>query len=239
MTNPQPASVSTHFSGIIFRSRRRTQGSALPPSSAETDDELALTTAIPRVKELNDAIAAALLATMPMPTMARDASKECPKCGVPVRPRADDCASCGLAVARMATFTNESDRAVSPDIRTAWDRVLERWQDEAGHDALFHLIAARGEYGWAAGRYRAQARERSGDAIARRHMERIRRAIEATMVVTATARDRSQASPYKNAVALLGVLIVVLVIGMFYLVVKSRSASSDPAPPVSLAVERR
>lgn len=235
MTNRQGASITSQF-GIAFRSLRRTLTGA-PPSSAETDDDLALTTPIPRVKELNDAMAAALLATEPMP--ARDPSKECSKCGVALRPRADECASCGLEVARMATFTFERERDVSPEIRTAWERVLEGWQDEAGHDALFQLIAARGEYSWAAGRYRVQLRERPGDAIARRHMNRIRRAIEATMMVTATTRDRSEASPYKRAVALLGVLIVMLVIGMFYMIAKSRSAPPDSAPPVSLAIERR
>jgi preprotein translocase subunit Sss1 len=97
---------------------------------------------------------------------------------------------------------------------------------------LFALIAARGEYGWAAGRYREQARERAGDQVAPRQMDRIRRAIEATMVVTATARDKPQASPYKNTATLLGVLIVLLIVGTVYMLIKSRgSASPDDQPP--------
>jgi len=198
--------------------------------AAEADDELATTTALPRVQELNDAVAAALLATAPLPTT--DASDECPKCGVPVRAGTDACASCGLASARMATFTAERDEAVPDAIRRAWDRALARWEEEAGHDVLFHMITERGEFGWAAGRYRAQARERSGDTIARRHMERIRRAIEATLVVSATTRARSEPSPYKGALTLLGVLVAVLVIGMLYMVVKSRSSSPE-TPPTS------
>ena len=193
--------------------------------AAEADDELATTTALPRVQELNDAVAAALLATAPMPTT--DASDECPKCGIPVREGTDACASCGLAAARMATFTAEREQAVPDAIRRAWDLVMARWEDEAGHEALFQMIAVRGEYGWAAGRYRTQARERSRGTIARRHMERIRRAIEATLVVSATARDRPTPSPYKNSLGLLGVLLAVLAVGMLYMFIKSRSSPSD------------
>lgn len=225
MSTPLHPDVIERLPAVMVRFLPRTM------DAAEADAELATTTALPRVKELNDAVAAALLATAPMPTAVKDASDECPKCGIPARAGTDACASCGLASERMATFTAERDQAVPDAIRRAWDLVIARWEDEAGHDALFQMIAERGEYGWAAGRYRVQARERSGDTIARRHMERIRRAIEATLVVSATARDRSEPSPYKNALTLLGVLLAVLVVGMLYMVVKSRAATSSAPPP--------
>lgn len=201
-------------------------------NAAETDDEIATTTPLPRVKFLDNASASVKLATIP-PPMSGAAAKapECPKCGAALKAGAEACASCGLKSARMATFKAERDQAVPAEIRTAWDTVLAKWADEARHDALFLLIAARGEYGWAAGRYREQARERSGDAVAPKQMDRIRRAIEATMVVTATARDKPQASPYKNTAMLLVVLLVVMIAGMVYMFVKSRGASSSGEPP--------
>lgn len=212
-------------------------------AAAETDDEIATTTPLPRVKELDDAAATALLATSPIPVIgaapAAPKGPECPKCGAPVRAGAEACASCGLAAKRMASFKSERDQAVAGEIRALWDNVLAGWTDEARHDALFELIAARGEYGWAAGRYREQARERTGDPLAPKQMDRIRRAIEATMVVSATTRDKPAPSPYKNTATLLGVLIVALLVGMAYMFIKSRRASSpddQPPPPPPAAV---
>lgn len=203
-------------------------------ATAETDDELATTTPMPRVKELDDTAAAVRLATTPPPLKdGTPAAKgpECPKCGAALRPGTAACASCGLATERMATWKSERDLAVPAEIKAAWDGVLEGWTTEAKHDALFNLIAARGEYGWAAGRYREQARERPGDPVAPKQMDRIRRAIEATMVVSATAREKPAASPYKNTATLLAVLIVVLILGMAYMFIKSRKGSSDDEPP--------
>lgn len=211
------------------------QISATQLAGAETDDELATTTPLPRIKELDDRAAAVKLATTPPPlkdgTLAAKAP-ECPKCGAAQRTGAKACASCGLATERMATWKSERDLAVPAEVKAAWEAVLEAWTSDATHDALFNLIAARGEYGWAAGRYREQARERVGDRVAPKQMDRIRRAIEATMVVSATARDRPAASPYKNTAMLLAVLIIVLAVGMAYMFIKSRrSAPDDPPPP--------
>ncbi len=194
-----------------------------------TEDDLAATTPLPRVKELNDATAAALLASVSRLVNG----KECPKCGSAVRPRATACGRCGLVEARMATFTAERDEAAPDVIRRAWDRVIARWDDADAHDALFELIAQRGEYGWAAGRYRAQARERSDDPIARRHMKRIRRAIEATMVISATAHEKPRPSPYRNALAMLVVLLAVMAIGAIYMFVKTPTSAPANSPALS------
>ncbi len=206
-------------------------------AGAETDDELASTTPIPRVKELADAAAAAIEAkqaeTRPaVVTATAPEVDRCPKCEAALRPGLAACATCGLATSRMPTFTSERDTSVPEAIRAAWDHVVANWTDEARHDALFRLVAAHGEYGWVAARYREQARERPADAIATKQMERIRRAIEATLLVSATARDKPAATPYKNLVALLAVLVIVLVVGMVYVFVKARGASETPVESV-------
>ncbi|MBL0216462.1 MAG: hypothetical protein IPQ07_21585 [Myxococcales bacterium] len=218
-------------------------GTGIPATAiagAETDDELASTTPIPRVKELADAATAAVEAkqaeTRPaVVTAAAPEVDRCPKCEAALRPGLAACATCGLATSRMPTFTSERDTSVPEAIRAAWDQVVERWTDEARHDALFRLVAERGEYGWVAARYREQARERDNDAIATKQMERIRRAIEATLLVSATARDKPATTPYKNLLALLVVLIIVLVVGMVYVFVKARSAPDAPPEAVPMS----
>ncbi len=203
-------------------------------ATAETDDETATTTPMPRIKQLDDKAAAVRLATTPPPlkdgTLAAK-GPECPKCGTPIKTGASACATCGLATARMATWKAEREEAVPEEVRTAWEAVMASWADEAKHDALFHLVTARGEYGWAAGRYREQARERIADKVAPKQMDRIRRAIEATMAVSATAREKPEASPYRNTAMLLAVLIIVLVVGMAYMFLKSRRGAPEEPPP--------
>ena len=207
-------------------------------ASGVTDDEIATTTPMPRITVLDDRAASVKLATTP-PPFKDEKGPECPKCGAPLKVLARACASCGLATERMATWKSERDLAVPAEIKAAWDAVLAGWSTEAKHDALFHLVAARGEYGWAAGRYREQARERAGDPVAPKQMDRIRKAIEATMVVSATAREKPGASPYKNTATLLAVLIVVLIVGMAYMFIKSRKSTEEeppltqPRPPAS------
>jgi hypothetical protein len=205
-----------------------------------SDDEVATTTPLPRVKEMDEAARAAVEAsdaavapTRPIPVTV----EACPKCGTPQKAGAAACTSCGLAVDRWPSFSAERDEKATPDARAAWERVLARWDDESRHEALFAVISARGEYSWAAGRYREQARERPGDAIAAKQMERIKRALEATLLISGTQREKAGPSPYKNLITMLGVLIVVLVVGMAYVFIKSRSSGDDaqsvsqPVPP--------
>lgn len=205
-----------------------------------SDDEVATTTPLPRVKEMDDAARAAveasdaaIAATTPIPVTV----ESCPKCATPLKsPGLAACAACGLAVARWRSFSAERDEKVAEPLRAAWDRVVARWDDETRHDTLFELVTEKGEYGWAAGRYREQARDRPGDAIAARQIDRIKRALEATLLVSGTARDKPQPSPYKNLVTMLGVLIVVLLVGVAYAFIKSRG-SDDPGPTQPVPVQ--
>lgn len=196
-------------------------------AGAETDDEVATTTPIPvaaRTRSVDD-----IAMTNPIPTTQ---AKVCAKCGTALRDGAGACASCGLAVSKMATYS-EKEIDVGPAIKAAWARVIASWDDEARHDALFRLVAETGEYGWAAARYREQAKSRPDSPIATKQQEKLRRAIEATLIVSATTREKPQAAPYKSTLTMLGVLVIMLIIGMFYLFIKSRGtpAHDDDQPP--------
>lgn len=175
-------------------------------AAAETDDDLKTTTPIPSTK-----------------------AKVCAKCGAVLREGATACPSCGLAVAKMATFSGREDNVPAP-LKAAWEGVVAVWADEAKHDALFKLVAESGEYSWAAAKYRDQARNRPGDAIAAKQQEKLKRALEAQLMVSSSKKDKPGATPYKSTVTMLGILVIMLVIGIFYMVVKSKSVHHDDAP---------
>lgn len=154
----------------------------------------------------------------------------CAKCSKPLREDAEACPSCGLIVAKMATYT-EKEAEVSAPIKAAWASVLAQWDDVARHDALFKLVAEAGEYTWAAARYREQSRTRPADAITTKQQEKIKRALEVTLMVSSTRKEAPGATPYKSTVMLLGILIILLLMGGTYMFVKSRSGNSDSPPP--------
>jgi uncharacterized Zn finger protein (UPF0148 family) len=167
---------------------------------------------------------------------AGDASSEaslCPKCGA-VRGEAVACPGCGLAVARMAEYTEARDAAVPEPLRDAWTRATEGWTDAAPHDELLRLVAANNCYAWAAGRYRTRAR----DAVAQRQLERLRRAAEAALFASATARPDATAKPYRSTRSVLVILIVTIAAGLLYAtVIRDRapasSATSTPVRPLT------
>lgn len=176
--------------------------------------------------------APALVAGAPaLPVAAADDPPDdaalCPKCGAPRRAGAAACASCGLAVDRIAAYTDARDAAVPEAVRGAWARATEAWDDAGRHDQLLRLVATHSCYAWAANRYRT----RRGDGVAERQLERLRRAAEATLLASATARPDPTAAPYRATRGVLAILIVAVLVGLVYAM-----AARDPAPAPSAAV---
>jgi uncharacterized Zn finger protein (UPF0148 family) len=154
-----------------------------------------------------------------------DAAPACPKCGAPRADRATSCPACGLTVARMAAYVDARDGAVPEPVRAAWTRATAAWSDAARHDELLRLVATHDAYAWAAGRYRT----RGGDVIARRQLDRLRRAAEATLLASATARPDAAARPYRATRRVLAVLIVMIAAGAVYAtVVRVQASSAGP-----------
>jgi len=157
----------------------------------------------------------------------------CPKCGAVRRPDAASCVTCGLTVARMQAYSDASDAAVSDAVRAAWDHAVEAWSESARHDELLRVVAAHNGYAWAAGRYRT----RTGDPIAARQLDRLRRAAEATLLASATVRPDAAARPYRAAIGVLAILIVVIAVGVVYAMIREPGATTAaptrvPATPV-------
>lgn len=182
---------------------------------------------------------AALAPASPAAGAAADAldASRCPKCGAVRAADATACAACGLAVDRIAAYLDARDAAVPDPVRDAWARAVEAWGDDARHDDVLRLVASHNAYAWAAGRYRT----RGDDAVARRQLERLRRAAEATMLASATVRPDADTRPYRGAAGVLVGLVVVIVVGLLYAVVirdhpsaRARSAPSGaPGTPGS------
>ena len=100
-------------------------------------------------------------------------------------------------------------------VQAAWEDAVAHWDDPAKHQALLGLVAQHNCFAWAAAHYK----ERAGDPIADKQMERLRTAAMATMMATSTAKKQDEPTPFRNTVLLLIALIVVMIVGM--LIVKS------------------
>jgi uncharacterized Zn finger protein (UPF0148 family) len=170
------------------------------------------------------AVTTATVAAVEVPV----AGEHCPKCGAPRRAEAA-CASCGLAADRMAAYTDARDAAVPEPVREAWAHAAEAWNDAAVHDEVLRQVAAHSSYAWAASRYRTRR-----DTIGERQLDRLRRAAEATLLASATARRDATAKPYRASRSVLAFLIVAIAVGVLYaMVIRDRpapGAASGAAP---------
>lgn len=153
--------------------------------------------------------AATAAAALPAP-----AADRCPKCHAEIGSR-DACPGCGLAASRMAGFASSRAALVPEAALAAWEAVLAGWDTQARHDAFIQAVAAAGVFAWAAGQYQEARRQRAGDPIATRQLERVRRTAEAAMLASAAVR-RDEKAPYRSAIAILVMMVVVLVAGALY-----------------------
>ncbi len=100
---------------------------------------------------------------------------------------------------------------IDHEVRTAWQRVTETWVDSVKHDDFFKATVKHNCFAWAAARYR----EKGDDPIAKEQLERLRKAALAAMMVTATARQAKEKTPYRSTLVVLVCLLVAMVVVMF------------------------
>jgi hypothetical protein len=137
---------------------------------------------------------------------------------------------------------------VPAEVAAAWDRVIEAWDDGERHDALLRRVAQHDAYAWAAARYRDAKRaapaspspfrsypDHAVDAIADRQLDRMRRAAEATLYASASAREDRARSPYRATTAILAMLIFAVVAGLVFATALRRlpPAGSGQATPAA------
>jgi hypothetical protein len=172
----------------------------------------------------------------------------------------------------MVAYAHARDAAVPPAVAAAWDHVLEAWDEQGRHDALLRLVAEHDAYVWAAGKYRDAKRSQPAspspfrtypdhaidaidaiDAIADRQLDRMRRAAEATLYASATARERRRPSPYRAGVGVIIMFVIAIAAGALFMSIARPKAGGgaapaeaqpaapllSPAPPASPAAPRR
>jgi hypothetical protein len=104
--------------------------------------------------------------------------------------------------------------AEPPEIVTrAWSELASHWAEQARHDALLGLVAQHSCYAWAAAQYKT----RGDDPIAARQLERISKALFATMMVSATPKPETAKVPFKGAILVLVMVAILTGVGMLYL----------------------
>ena len=124
-----------------------------------------------------------------------------------------------------------ADEGIPDAVVAAWDQATAAWEDRSKHDALLALVATHSCYAWAASRYKTRA----GDPVADEQIERLRKAATANLLATAAARPEQVSMPYRNTLLVLVVLLFMIVLGVIYATVKSRSheppEATTGAPP--------
>jgi hypothetical protein len=153
----------------------------------------------------------------------------CPKCGTK-QPPATACRRCGLATDRMAVF-QPRDAAVVPELNTAWQDVEVAWGDASLHERFVALAVEHKAYAFAARRYRDALQSRPGDATATAYVEKIGKMVAVTLFVSATPKQAAMPKPYKNAIAIMIVLVVAIVIGLLYATMRGSTDADALAPP--------
>lgn len=141
----------------------------------------------------------------------------CPKCGAAIVADTSACTKCGLAVAKMAGFAAAREAAVPEPLVRAWEVAVEQWSNPAHHEEVLRLITQNDAYAWGAAKYRS----RTGDPIADKLLERIRKSAEVTMMTSATARTVVEKNPYRNTVVMLVIVILAIAGALIYAQVKS------------------
>ena len=107
-----------------------------------------------------------------------------------------------------------------PDaVQTAWDNAVAQWDDPARHTALLGLVAQYGCYAWAASKYK----ERAGDAIADKQLERLRSSAVAAMLATSTKKGKEE-QPYRSTLVVLAALLLILVLGLVFATILKTNA---------------
>ena len=114
---------------------------------------------------------------------------------------------------------------VPEPVKAAWEDAVAHWDDPAKHTALLGLVAQHNCFAWAAARYK----ERAGDAVADKQLERLRTSAVATMFATSAAHKKDEPTPFRATLILMIALLVALVVGLVVVKTIHDRGASAPA----------
>jgi hypothetical protein len=114
---------------------------------------------------------------------------------------------------------------VNEPLEAAWEDVTQHWDEVPRHDALLGVVAQYGAYAWIARLYR----QHGDDPIARRQLERIRKAAIATMFATQSRKRDTEKMPFKGSFLVLLLVGILTGVGLVYLHFRqSHVTQTDP-----------
>jgi hypothetical protein len=102
-----------------------------------------------------------------------------------------------------------ADPNVPPAVWAAWRRAVTTWHDQHAHEVLLGAAAEHHAFKWLAQRYR----DRAGDPIADRQLERVRRAVTAVLLATATHRPDQAKNPLASMVLAVAAMMALAIGG--------------------------
>jgi hypothetical protein len=108
---------------------------------------------------------------------------------------------------------------MTPAVQAAWDDAVAHWDDPAKHTALLGLAAQHDCFAWAAARYK----ERAGDPIADKQLEKLRNAAVAAMFAKAPRKQDTE-TPYRSTLVVLAALLLILVLGLVFVTILHNNA---------------
>ena len=114
----------------------------------------------------------------------------------------------------MRTGSARVRSGVSPEVASAWQTAVARWDRVEAHDALLGVVARHRCFLWLAMRYK----ERGEDPIAARQMRRLRQAAFATLM-GAEPSTKPKIAPSRLLRSSIGVLFIIAVmvgVGLAY-----------------------
>lgn len=117
---------------------------------------------------------------------------------------------------------------MTANLEAVWQTVVDAWDQPGRHDALMGLVAQESAFAWAAGKYK----ERAGDPIADKQLERIRKAAVASLFATSSKKPE-QDSPYKRTLVILIALVAMIFFGLVGMKLIHDTHVNTPKPPPS------
>ena len=183
------------------------------------------------------ASAATIAAKVPAPRPAQPnrPSMTCPKCELE-QADAVACSQCGLRADRFADFATTDDEQHAA-LSAMFAACQASWHDDDEHERFVAAVSEQSAFSYGAKRYRGILRERPGDAVAKKQLERFARMAEARLFTAAIARksDEQTKEPYKAVVIMIIVFVVLLGIGGYYLLTLKGKRDDAIAPAVPTA----
>lgn len=146
----------------------------------------------------------------------------CPKCGA--TPTETSCPKCGLATDKMDAFARKLDADVPAVVRAAWDALQEAWDSNERHAAFMRIVVDENAFSWAAQQYR----EKKPDPRAEAMLDRVRRAAEARLVASASAKPEPKSVFHSVKILVGGAVLMVVALLLMLQFLKGKQHAEQP-----------